>query len=171
MYTVRHHLASAFATLKGQIMVKLRTRLFQMWFRVARPMTLGVRGLVINDQGEVLLIRHTYTPGWYLPGGGVERGEPAIEALRRELVEEAGVALTQAPDLIGIFSNHPNFRNDHVLLYRISPTIWEACEATSVGEIAEVGWFNPEALPEGTTAGTRRRVREWANDLPLPPLW
>ncbi|MEM9842987.1 MAG: NUDIX domain-containing protein, partial [Pseudomonadota bacterium] len=37
-------------------------------------MTLGVRAIVENAEGQVLLVRHTYTPGLYLPGGGVERG-------------------------------------------------------------------------------------------------
>lgn len=152
-------------------MVKLRTLLFQMWFRFSRPMTLGVRGLVINHLGQVLLVRHTYTPGWYLPGGGVERGEPAIDALSRELVEEAGIELVQAPDLVGVFSNHPNFRNDHVLLYRVFADAWATCKATSVGEIAETGWFNPETLPEGVTKGTRRRVQEWSEALPNPEFW
>jgi len=81
-------------------------------------MTLGVRGVVENEVGEVLFVRHTYTKGWFLPGGGVERGETTDLALRRELEEEGGVRVTAAPELIGIYSNHRIFRNDHVLLYR-----------------------------------------------------
>ena len=68
---------------------RIRTRIFQAWFRFSRPMTLGARGIVENESGEVLLVRHTYTRGLYLPGGGVERGETVMQALIRELAEEA----------------------------------------------------------------------------------
>ena len=44
-------------------------------FRFTRPMTLGVRGIVIDPQACVFLVRHTYVPGWHLPGGGVDAGE------------------------------------------------------------------------------------------------
>ena len=71
-------------------MAAIRTRLFQTWFRLSRPMTLGVRAIIENEAGEVLLVRHTYTKGLFFPGGGIERGETAGEALERELQEEAG---------------------------------------------------------------------------------
>ncbi|WP_293610299.1 NUDIX domain-containing protein [Ponticaulis sp.] len=122
-------------------------------------MTLGVRGLVINAEGQCLLIRHTYTPGWHLPGGGVEKKEYAELSLERELVEEAGIVIEGTPILCGVFSNHSNFPNDHVLLYRIE--YWSQTVATSKGEIAEAGFFSPESLPSETTPATRRRIDEW----------
>ena len=62
----------------------LRARLFHLYFRLKRPLTFGVRGLIYDSgQNRVFLIRHTYVPGWQLPGGGVEVGETAIEALER----------------------------------------------------------------------------------------
>ena len=72
----------------------LRARLFHLYFLLRRPMTLGVRGLV-HDRAtnSVFLIRHTYVPGWQLPGGGVEIGETLVEALARELAEEGNIAL------------------------------------------------------------------------------
>jgi hypothetical protein len=76
--------------LGGHCMARIRTRVFQSWFRLSRPMTLGVRGVVENEAGKVFMIRHTYTPGWYLPGGGVEKAETCLESLERELLEEGG---------------------------------------------------------------------------------
>jgi len=132
--------------------------LFRLYARTTRGMTLGVRGAVVNDLGEVLLVEHTYMHGWHLPGGGVELGETAEQAMARELVEEAGVRLTARPLLVGVHANLGRFRGDHVLLYRVER--WETCPATSRGEIHQTGWFSPDALPDGTTSSTRRRVAE-----------
>jgi ADP-ribose pyrophosphatase YjhB (NUDIX family) len=131
--------------------------LFFFWARLTRPMTLGVRGVVTDKEGRVLLVEHTYVHGWYLPGGGVDRGESVEEALRRELLEEAGVEIEGAPELIAIHASEA-FKNDHVALYRIRA--WRQVEATSRGEIARTGFFAPDALPEGTTRANRRRIAE-----------
>ncbi len=152
-------------------MSKIRTRLFQSWFRLSRPMTLGVRAAVENDAGHVFMVRHTYIRGWYMPGGGVEKGEPALDALGRELVEEAGVRLISEPRLISIYSNHHNFPNDHVLFYRVPWGSWEPVKATSLGEIAETAWVDPKLPPEGTNTGTRMRFEELYGGQPISPYW
>lgn len=122
-------------------------------------MTLGVRGIVTNAEGQVLLVRHTYTPGWHFPGGGVEKGEIAAVSLQRELLEEAGIVAEAADlDLVSIHANHAFFPNDHVLVFRVSR--WTQGEATSRGEIAEVRFVDPLSPPEGTTKGTARRLAE-----------
>jgi ADP-ribose pyrophosphatase YjhB (NUDIX family) len=133
-------------------------------------MTLGVRGIVTDAQGQVLLVRHTYTPGWHFPGGGVEKGEGAGGAMRRELGEEAGVVVGEEDmELVSIHANHAFFPNDHVLLYRISR--WTQGEATSRGEIAEVRFVDPMAPPEGTSKGTLRRLAEVFSGAPRSGNW
>jgi ADP-ribose pyrophosphatase YjhB (NUDIX family) len=131
---------------------------FHAYARATRGLTLGVRGLVLDEDGRVLLVHHTYVRGWHLPGGGIERGESAEQALARELVEEAGVEVVGRPELVSVHANHKTFKGDHVLLYRIGR--WRPCPATARGEIHEVGWFAPDALPDGTTRSTRRRIAE-----------
>ena len=156
--------------------MSLRTRFeplirpfFHVYARTRRGMTLGVRGMVLDERGRVLMVRHTYVKGWHMPGGGVERGETAEEAMARELVEEAGVRPTAAPILISIHSAHARFRGDHIVFFRIDA--WEPCPATSRGEIAEIAWFAPDVLPEATTAGTRGRIAEALGGAPRQPLW
>jgi len=131
---------------------------FRLHARLRRGMTLGVRGVVVDPHRRVLLVEHTYVPGWHLPGGGVERGETAVQSLGRELEEEAGVQPTAAPRLISIHSNHRNYPGDHVLLYLVEA--WAPCPATSRGEIHQVGWFALDQLPLGVTQATRARLAE-----------
>ena len=50
-------------------------RIFHLYWRFARGMTLGVRGVVLNGDNSVFLVKHSYVSGWHLPGGGVEVGE------------------------------------------------------------------------------------------------
>jgi ADP-ribose pyrophosphatase YjhB (NUDIX family) len=144
------------------------TPLFRAWWRVSRGMTLGARGLAFDAEGRVLLVRHGYQKGWHLPGGGVEHGETAYDALRREMAEEGGIEVGAAA-LHGFFSNHAIFRNDHVAVYRV--TDWRPCPPRNDAEIAERGFFPPDALPEGATPGTRRRIAEALEGLTPTPNW
>ena len=52
---------------------RLVTRVVHSWFALARGMTLGVRAAAFDEGGRVFLVRHSYVPGWHMPGGGVER--------------------------------------------------------------------------------------------------
>jgi ADP-ribose pyrophosphatase YjhB (NUDIX family) len=141
----------------------------QAYSALRRGLTLGVRGLVTDAEGRVLLVEHTYLPGWYLPGGGVERRELAEDALARELVEEAGVEVIGRPRLISIHSNEKKHPGDHVLIYRVET--WTPCQATSRGEIHAVDWFAPDALPDNVTPATRRRIEEALGGREADPHW
>ena len=68
-------------------------------------MTLGVRAVVLDRDGRVFLVKHSYVSGWHLPGGGVEVGETFRDALRRELAEEGRIELAGEPPLHGLFLN------------------------------------------------------------------
>ena len=137
--------------------------------RLSRGLTLGVQGLVTDDDGRVLLIQQTYTPGWRLPGGGVERGETTEAALARELAEEVGVEAMERPRLVSIHSNERRYPGDHILLYRVGA--WRPCQATSRGEIHARAWFAPDQLPEELTRGTRARLLEALGDRPSSLEW
>jgi ADP-ribose pyrophosphatase YjhB (NUDIX family) len=149
---------------------RLRSRIAHFAFLMMRPMTLGVRAVVIDDRDSVLLVRHGYVSGWHFPGGGVEVGETCADALGRELEEEARVAIVGAPVLHGLFFNPRPSRRDHVAVY-IVPHFKVLGERTPDREIEEARFFPLRALPEGTTPGTRARLAEIVERAPLSAQW
>jgi 8-oxo-dGTP pyrophosphatase MutT (NUDIX family) len=134
-------------------------QLFHLYWRFARGMTLGVRAVVLDGEGKVFLVKHSYVAGWHLPGGGVEVGETFIEALRRELMEEGRIELTGEPVLRGIFLNSHVSRRDHVAVYLVRQYSQDRLPEPN-REIVACGFFAASALPPETTQGTRLRIAE-----------
>ena len=143
--------------------------LFFAFSRATGGMTLGVRGVAVDGEGRVLLVKHTYVHGWWLPGGGVERGQTAEDALIREMREEAGLIVEGRPKLVSVHSNERYFRGDHVLVYRMDR--FTMTERSSHGEIAEIGWFDPAALPDDAHRSTRDRLAEIFFGAVSPASW
>jgi ADP-ribose pyrophosphatase YjhB (NUDIX family) len=138
--------------------IRLPIGLLHRLFRIRRGMTLGVRAMVSDGDGRILLVRHTYSKGWNFPGGGVERGEEALAALKRELVEETGVRLVREPQLFGVYANERNFRGDHIVFYLARE--FERDEFMPTAEIADARFFAAEEIPPDATGGTVRRIAE-----------
>jgi 8-oxo-dGTP pyrophosphatase MutT (NUDIX family) len=138
--------------------------------RLGRGMTLGVRGMLIRD-GSIVLVRHSYVPGWYFPGGGVEAGESLYEALERELHEEAGVVLSEPADLFGVYRNGRSNPRDHVALYVCRN--WEQPEPPKVPnlEIRACEIFSLDDLLHDATPGTRARIAEVSDGLEPVADW
>lgn len=152
-------------------LARLRGRLFHIWFLLRRPMTLGVRALILNEtEGSVFLVRHTYVPGWQLPGGGVEKGETLIEALRHELVEECNIEMTGAPRLAAMYYNRFTSPRDHVALYVVTD-FHQTAPKIADREIAEAAFFRLDQLPQGTTRATQARLAEHLDGREMSPYW
>ena len=125
---------------------------------------------VIDPAGRVLLVRHSYRPGWWFPGGGVEWGETLETALARELEEEVGVTLTDAPALHGVFSNFASFPGDHIAVFVVRD--WRRRgDYRKRGEIAEAAMFDRGSLPDRIDPGTRARLAEIFDQAPINSLW
>lgn len=149
---------------------RLIRRLFHISFLLLRPMTLGVRAVVFDAQERVMLVRHTYIPGWYFPGGGVEVGETSLDALMRELREEAALELTAPPQWHGLFFNAHASKRDHVGLY-IVRQFRDLGPRLPDHEIAQARFFDLDALPEDLAYGHQRRLHEILNGLPPSADW
>jgi 8-oxo-dGTP pyrophosphatase MutT (NUDIX family) len=137
--------------------------------RQRRGLTLGTRTAVLTAESTVLLVRHSYAPGWLFPGGGVERGEAIAEAACREVREETGLEPDGDPILHGLFRNDRNFPGDHVACFVVR-TFSGKLIPRSI-EIAEARFFPLDELPEDITGGTRRRLAEIVDGVPRSADW
>ncbi len=75
--------------------------------------------MALDADGRIFMVKHSYVPGWHLPGGGVEARESMAEALGRELMEEGNIEILQAPRLFAIYHNRSVSGRDHVALFVI----------------------------------------------------
>jgi 8-oxo-dGTP pyrophosphatase MutT (NUDIX family) len=130
---------------------------------IFRPIRAGVRVMMIKEN-KVWLVRQTYMPGWFMPGGGLKRGETLEQAARREAHEETGAELGELR-LMGAYSSFLDWKTDHNLVF-----ICEDFKITGVPdhEIAEARAFPLNELPDGLWPGHLRRLEERKAGLTNP---
>jgi 8-oxo-dGTP pyrophosphatase MutT (NUDIX family) len=145
-------------------------RVLHLYWRFARPMTLGVRAVVVDSEARVFLVKHSYVAGWHLPGGGVEAGETLQVSLARELLEEGGITPLGSLVLHGVFFNARVSRRDHVAVYVLRDFRQQGVPHNP-REIIGHGFFARDALPADTTRGTRARIAEVFDGVPITELW
>lgn len=150
--------------------MRLVQRLRLVYWKIAKPVSVGVRAIVLDDRERVLLVRHSYAPEWYLPGGRVRRSEGIVDAVHRELDEEVGVKAAAASlRLLGTYSSAKECKRDHISVFVV-----RGAARPSIGcslEVLEQRWCSLEELPEGVSPGTRRRLQEYAGGQQLTYLW
>jgi 8-oxo-dGTP diphosphatase len=116
--------------------------------------TIGVFAAIFDQEGRLLCVKQNYGAlYWTTPGGRMEPGESPVEALRREIHEETGCR-AQIGRLIGVYA--APFKDDIVLFMEaeiIGRDDWQPD-----GEIAEIGFFGRNELPNHINPRVRRRI-------------
>ncbi|OLP54312.1 hypothetical protein BJF92_15065 [Rhizobium rhizosphaerae] len=123
----------------------LAMKLFYMALWMKQRATLGAQIAVLKDQ-KVLLVRHSYKPGWHLPGGGVDPPEAPEAAAERELYEETGLKLAERPTLLGVIPNVSSATKRDYITAFTACAIAESHSRRS-REIAEIAWFPVDDVP------------------------
>jgi ADP-ribose pyrophosphatase YjhB (NUDIX family) len=135
---------------------------------IVNPCVFGATAVAEDGQGRVLLVRHGYIGGWQLPGGGVNAGEAPERAVLRELEEEVGLAEATPPEFIGLYSRKILWVANVIALYRLRNVRIRFKPSL---EVHEAAFFEPHALPDGTTDATRRRLAELYDKAPRSHYW
>ena len=162
----------------------MRSRLSSMitlWYRLTYPLyarfwrlvpltTVGVKVIVVDPDGRVLLVRTRYHQWWALPGGGVHRRETPEAAAVRELREETGIRVEPgALSFGGLLSNFREGKSDYIVVYTAS--LPRAIMPEPGIEIADARWFAPDDAPGDVSPATRRRLAEWRAGQVMTGMW
>lgn len=133
-------------------------RLQRLVWRVLRPRTRGVKVMLFDEAGALLLVRHTYgrTDQFLLPGGGVRPFEKPEKAAVREVREELGCGVEELA-FVSTHSSAHEGKRDTVFLFRARPV--GPVRADGV-EVAEARFFPLDGLPASASPATRRRLEE-----------
>ena len=144
--------------------------LLHIYWRFSRGMTIGVRGLVLDAQDRVFLVKHSYVSGWHLPGGGVENGETLLAALARELREEGNIELSDTPALHAMYFNRRISARDHVALYVVR-SFRQTAPPEPNHEIVAHGFFPLQNLPTDTSPATQERIADVVTGRTPSQIW
>ena len=103
--------------------------------------------VIFDAAGRVLVVKENYDRRRYgFPGGKLEAGEAPHHAAIRETREETGVDVA-IDHMIGLYR-----LEDGLTFHAFAATIIDGVPAVpNTDEIAEVGWFEPSAIPSPTT--------------------
>ena len=126
----------------------------------------GVRALIFNPQGELLLEKQAHFGSWALPHGCIDVGESAFDALKREVQEETGLTILEARPF-GLYTDpkysvtYPN--GDQVQTFSVAFRVarWSGEPTADGDEVADLGFFPLDDLPEPIYPIHLDSIRDW----------
>lgn len=132
--------------------------------------------IVVNDPGEILMIRRTDNSNWAVPGGGMHLGESITNTAVRETEEETGITC-EITGLVGIYTNprhvirytsNNEVRQEFSIVFTARPIDGELRPST---ESSEPQWVSPAAVPDlQMHPSMRQRIQHYLAKQPQPYL-
>lgn len=128
---------------------------------------LGAAAVIVDNQGHVLLVKHSYGRlNWELPGGGHENTEAIVETALREVREETGLQVA-AERLTGIYCEASADRLFMHFVFVCQRQDETALPRASSPEITDCRYWPPAALPRPISDFTVRRIVDALSDQHL----
>ncbi|MGC9455067.1 MAG: NUDIX hydrolase [Phycisphaerae bacterium] len=126
----------------------------------------GVRALVLDDDGKVLLQKRTDVARWGLPGGSVELDETASQAMCREVFEETNLTV-DSYEPMGLYSGpdqrleYPN--GDRIQCFSVAFIVrmWKGTPQADGVEGSELRFFDPAAPPDELVEMHRQTLEDF----------
>ena len=123
--------------------------------RLSQPtFTVSAGAIVLNPKNEVLLLKHILRAGtgWGIPGGFLDHGEQPDAAVRREVLEETGIEISD----LRFVKIHTVNRHIEVIYSALS----DGYPRVLSPEITELGWYRTHSLPEGLPIAHKSLIEE-----------
>ncbi len=132
------------------------------WYASVPKVALSASAVLRDAEGRIALVRNTYRDGWSLPGGVVDDNEPPADAAVREVLEELGHEVVGGARLLSV---QWAARGSGTMQFLSFTFDVGRCEDPSVlvpqeEEVAEIGFFAVDDLPEGVRPFMRHRLEE-----------
>lgn len=139
------------------------------FWRHFKPATRGVKVMLFDHQGRILLIRNAYgdTKWFLLPGGGVAVWEDPQSAAQREIREELGCSITDL-HLINVFYSEREGKRDTISLFRGNIVGEPIADGK---EVAEARFFALNQMPNDLSPATARRIAEYLGQTEHSIRW
>lgn len=121
--------------------------------------SIGIFGIIFDDQKRVLLCHRRDYDLWNLPGGGLEDGEAPWEGVKREILEETGL-IVEVVRLVGVYSKTDKNEISFAFECRII-----SGQITLNDEADKIEYFSVDNLPENMSQKQVERIRDAVADL------
>ena len=121
--------------------------------------------IAIVQDGLILLTQREDVEAWVLPGGGIDPGETIVDAAVREAREETGLEV-ELTRLVGIYMMPPDH---HSILFAARPV--GGALAPQPGEVVDLGFFTPDALPEPLAWWHQQRIADTLDGIGGSRVW
>ncbi len=120
----------------------------------------AVGALITNPRGEIMFVERSVEPAkgaWDVPGGFLDWGEEAEQAIVRELREELHMTFTPT-HLLGTFHDWYDFHGLRVSVLNVYFTGTIEGTPQPADDVAAIGWFASDAPPENLAFDHIRRA-------------
>lgn len=149
----------------------VRRRLDQVFVPFIPTHTVGAGAIVINEAGELLVVKERGTQGFKLPGGHVDNAERIQDSIEREVLEETGIE-SKFESIVAFTTKHPyQFGKSNIHFICRMTALTQRINILDTAEIEEAKWVALQAYlaDDGNSMSNRQLLKDVAFSQGLVP--